>query len=254
MKLNTNRFIGTLFLRASALLMLIALSGCSESDEDSTGPSNNTQLNIPTNGLLLYLQFGGNTNDLSGNGNNGTLLGGATASGALVLGDNATDALSLPLTVMDNLHDFTFAAWLRMDSLRNASHEVISGANANFDNVLIFWYREHTDEWVVGINGGDNPFAIDNRIEDQQWHHVALTRTGSTANLYLDGVVLGSAVSVGNDTLEIDAGGLIFGQDQDVLGGGFAQDQSWAGAMDNLCIYNRALSATEVQTVTNDTH
>ena len=252
MKSRTKGLTKMLLLLASMPLMLIALSGCS--DKDSTEPSNKKQLNIPTNGLMVYLQFGGNANDLSGNGNNGMLLGGATASGALVLGDNATDALSLPSTVMDNLHDFTFAAWLRMDSLRNASHEVISGANANFDNVLIFWYREHTDEWVVGINGGNNPFAIDTRIEDQQWHHVALTRTGSTASLYLDGTALGSPVSVGNDTLEIDPSGLIFGQDQDTLGGGFAQDQSWAGAMDNLCIYNRALGAAEVQTVANDAH
>jgi MSHA biogenesis protein MshQ len=253
MKLNAKGLARILLVIVVALPLLAVISGCG--GKDSTEPSKSTnQLNIPTNGLLIYLQFEGNVNDASGNGNNGTLLGGAIASGALVMGDNDTDALSLPSTVMDGLHEFTFAAWLRMDSLRNASHEVISGANASFDNVLIFWYREHTDEWVVGINGGNNPFVVDNRIEDQQWHHVALTRSGSTASLYLDGAVLGSAVTVGNDTLEIDPGGLIFGQDQDVLGGGFAQDQSWAGAMDNLCIYNRALSAAEVQTVANDTH
>jgi MSHA biogenesis protein MshQ len=252
MRSNAKGMARILLVLFAALPVLAVISGCSS--DSSTESKKTEQPAIPTNGLLVYLPFQGNANDQSGNGNNGTLLGGATASGALVLGDNDTDALSIPSTVMDGLYEFTFAAWLRMDSLRNASHEVISGANAGYDNVLIFWYREHTDEWVVGINGGDNPFAVDTRIEDQQWHHVALIRSGSTASLYLDGAIQGSAVNVGTDTLEIDPGGLIFGQDQDVLGGGFAQDQSWAGAMDNLRIYNRALSAAEVQTVANETH
>jgi hypothetical protein len=46
--------------------------------------------------------------------------------------------------------------------------------------------------------------------------------------------------------LDIAPGGLVFGQDQDTVGGGFEADESWAGAMDNLRIYNRALTATDV--------
>lgn len=46
--------------------------------------------------------------------------------------------------------------------------------------------------------------------------------------------------------------GLSSGQDQDVVGGGFAANESWAGAMDNLRIYNRALSASEAGRVANE--
>ena len=49
---------------------------------------------IPTDGLVAYYPFNGNANDESGNGNNGTLVGGATTTTFLQLGDNASDALS----------------------------------------------------------------------------------------------------------------------------------------------------------------
>lgn len=227
---------------------LVLLAGCSSSDSP-TGP-----VPIPTNGLLAFYSFSGNAADLSGSGNDGTLLGGAVANGALVMGNNATDMLQLPGSVMDGLGDFTFSAWLRIDVLRNNSHEVISGANALQDNAVIFWYREHTDEWVFGVNNGGSAFPIDSRIEDVQWHHVVLTRAGTVAHLYLDGVELGSGVTVGGDLLDVDVNGLVFGQDQDSLGGGFMADQSWAGAMDNLRIYDRAVSLGEVQALAGEAH
>jgi len=202
--------------------------------------------NVPTEGLQAFLSFSGDASDESGNGNDGTLLGGATASGELILGNNADDMLMLPSAVMDGLVDFTFAAWLRIDTIRGESHEVISGANAAEDNALSFWYRDHTDEWVVGINNGSSVLANDATIEDGEWHHVALTRSGTVAVLYIDGSQLGNAEDVGADTLDIDPGGLIFGQDQDEVGGGFEADEAWAGAMDNLRIYDRALEQVEV--------
>lgn len=175
------------------------------------------------------------------------LEGVATANGELVVGNNDTDYLSLPHTVMDGLTDFTFAAWVRLDTLRDESHELISGANANEDNVLIFWYREPTDEWVVGVNDGASPFAVDSSIEDGGWHHIVLVRSGASALLYQDGTQLGDSVPVDADALDLDEGGLIFGQDQDELGGGFHTGDSWAGAIDNLRIYDRSLTSEEVQ-------
>lgn len=231
----------------SLVLTATMLFGCSS--DDPAAPSG-----TPADGPLVYLTFAGNANDQSGNGNHGTVVGGSMATGALVLGNNATDRLSLPSTVMDGLGDFTFSAWLRMDTFRNENHEVISGANAAQDNALIFWYREQTDEWLVGINNGSSAFATNASIEDGEWHQVVLTRSGTTAHLYLDGTALGGGVSVAAGALDIDPTGLIFGQDQDVVNGDFAANESWAGAMDNLRIYDRVVSAAEIQTLAAEAH
>jgi hypothetical protein len=204
---------------------------------------------VPTEGLEAFYNFEGDASDQSSAGNDATLGGGATANGELVVGDNATDFLSVPSTVMDGLVDFTVTAWVRLDVLRNQSRQLISGANAQEDNALLFWYREQTDEWLVGINNGDSAFMVDSTIEDMDWHHVALVRSGTSALLYLDGTQLGDAVTVAGDALDIDPGGLIFGQDQDEVGGGFDEGESWGGSVDNLRIYDRALSADEVALV-----
>ena len=72
---------------------------------------------IPTEGLLAYYPFNGNANDESGNGNHGTLLGGAIITDILILGDNNTDALSLPHTILNGISAFTFASWLKINNL-----------------------------------------------------------------------------------------------------------------------------------------
>jgi hypothetical protein len=180
------------------------------------------------------------------------LLGGAAASSELLLGDNTTDMLTLPGSVLDGVADFTFSAWLRIDVLRGENHQILSAANAVEDNVIGIWYREATDEWVFGEDDDSYEFGTDARIEDGQWHHVVVTRAGSSAQMYFDGLPLGSAVSVPGDVLDVDPNGLVFGQDQDMVGGGFEADEAWAGAMDNLRLYDRAVSGTEAQSLAEE--
>jgi len=79
-------------------------------------------------------------------------------------------------------------------------------------------------------------------------------RSDSTASLYLDGAKVGGSISVGPDTLEIDTGELSFGQDQDPVGGDFAADESWAGAMDNLGFSEREISRSEIPAPAGEIH
>jgi len=232
-------------LRHCVVFLLPLLFGCGS--KSSTAPTA-----FPNQGLLAFLPFDTDASDQSGNGNDGTLIGGATASGMLVLGDNTSDMLELPASVMDGLTDFTVAAWIRMDAVRGNSHELISAANAGEDNALCFWYRDHTDEWLVGVNNGSALLTTDGNIEDGEWHHMALTRSGDSLRLYLEGSASGSAVTQQPDPLAVDPGGLIFGQDQDSVGGDFEADEVWAGAVDNLRIYDRALSAGEIRLLSQE--
>lgn len=203
-------------------------------------------------GLSAYYPFNGNANDASGNGNHGTLLGGAVITDTLILGNNQFDALSLPHTVIDGLTDFTFASWLKIDVLHTGGGRNfwLSGARAGEDNALNISY-DNGIGWHLRIDGiVDN---VDTAImEDLDWHHVAITRSGNTGRLYIDGLEIGSGLTVNSSALNVDENGFIVGQDQDNVGGGFQMSQSWAGKMDDLRIYYQALSDVEILALFNN--
>jgi hypothetical protein len=211
-----------------------------------------------TDGLLVFMPFDNGAADESGNGNNGTLLGGASASnGSLAIGGNNLRAMSLPSSILNGRVDFTVAAFLRLQSPGAQTPHLISGANASEDNAFVVAYRESASEWLLGIDTHSNPdgvFAQDSTIEDGGLHHVAVTREGNSARLYIDGVPLGSPVAVVASALEIDFGGLIVGQDQDLVGGGFETDTDWPGFVDNLRIYDRALGPAAIALLATETN
>ncbi len=200
-------------------------------------------------GLIAYYPFNGNANDESGNEHHGTVNGAATTNENLFIGDNASDYLSLPNTVVDGLNDFTLSANVKINTLHLSGNLpdnfLISGARSAEDNALSLYYKGNQNEWRFRIN--DQLYTFDdNIIEDENTHHLALIRNGSTARLFIDGSEIGNGKTVIASTISVDPGGLIIGQDQDSLGGTFARNQSWAGLVDNLRIYNRALSDTEI--------
>lgn len=87
---------------------------------------------------------------------------------------------------------------------------------------------------------GDNPQAAvagKTEIPRWQWHHVALVRDAGKVRAYLDGSL----------ELEADApGDFPAGLEQCFLGGRSDNDSNWEGRLDEIAIFNRALSAEEV--------
>jgi hypothetical protein len=222
-------------------MALLSVVACGS--DDPTAPSDPL-----TQGLVASYDFETDASDQTGSGNDGTLLGNATiTNGALVTGYNDMDALSLPATIVDGLGDFTFAGWVKMTRLHNS--QWISCATAADDNSLGIYYLAGDDRWGIDILGARLSFAVNNVMEDADWHHIAVTRSGTSVSLYVDGAFIAPALTVSGDPLDVDNGGFIVGQDQDSLGGGFAADNSMSGEADDLRIYARALSAADVMSL-----
>ena len=80
------------------------------------------------------------------------------------------------------------------------------------------------------------------------WQHVAVTWESSTgaAALYLNGVLEASTTEFRAGSSISGGGAMVLGQDQDVVGGGFSTIQSVEGRLDEVILYDRALSADEI--------
>jgi hypothetical protein len=89
---------------------------------------------------------------------------------------------------------------------------------------------------------------------DGQLHHMAVTWRSSDGKviIYVDGtkrwedtVAQGQSITSG--------GALVLGQEQDSLGGGFQPEEAFAGTLDHVAIWDRALTGSEIQQVMNQT-
>jgi hypothetical protein len=78
-------------------------------------------------------------------------------------------------------------------------------------------------------------------VNDGVWHHIAFVRQGTTATLYIDGMVQGS-VSTGGVTNVANATDLLFGDDP-------CGRQTYLGELDEIEYFNRALSASEIEDI-----
>lgn len=214
---------------------------------------------IPEEGLRAYYDFEGDVKDKSGNGYDGMLLGGASISTFLNIGNNDSDRVSLPASVMNGLSDFTISAWVRLNNLHTgltalenpAGNTLISCAREDNDNAFYIVYEDENNSWAVGINSvrkTDIHFE-DIRVRDQKWHHIAVTREGKYIRFFVDGANISQEIEFKSNKLIVGEGGFILGQDQDSLSAKFEEKQSFAGDVDDLRIYNRVLLAEEIYSI-----
>ena len=208
--------------------------------------------------LIAHYPFNGNARDVSGNEYHGTLLGPeptwdrfGNEDGAILF--HGTDhRIDLPHEVLNGRLDVTIAFWLKTS--KSGAQTIISGANQFNDNeYIVFFLNEGLIRFYSHGRVGGNQVWCDVEIQpiaDGTWHHFAVIRNASLghADFFIDGE--GYTKRCGHlvyDTLKVEAGGLILGQDQDTFGGGFDASQVLRGALDDLRIYDGILSATEVQ-------
>jgi hypothetical protein len=201
---------------------------------------------LAQNGLVGWWQFedpSGTTTvlDSSGSGNNGTLINGAVETAGVVNGavqlNGTTQYVQIPdtgsscnLDVSPEWAGITLAAW-------------IYPTTANSAGIVGKTYQYQLDRHANGsitysdsITPNTASIGYYGNTPINTWSHVAVTFDGSNICFYINGVLvetLARAGSLSSDTF-----------DATVLGGGY-----FGGNLDDVRIYNRALSSTEVETL-----
>lgn len=163
---------------------------------------------------------------------------------ALSLSASSSQHVTLPAGVVSTLNDFTLSLWVRMTSVGNWERLIDFGTGST--NYLFITPRHSS-------SAGTLRFAIRTPSTAEQvingtsalpvgvWSHVAITLSGSTGTLYLNGVAAGtnSAMSLNPASLGVTTQNY-FGRSQ------FAADPYLNGAIDEVLIHARALRPDEV--------
>jgi hypothetical protein len=164
------------------------------------------------------------------------------AGQSLVL-DGAYDRIDLGNPDSLHLQDFTIECWVKRGSLSAASSSfppdgaLLSGSTGGY-------------AITIAANGtlflghvGIVSFYSSARVQDLEWHHVAVTKLGTAVRFYLDGNFV--------DQLNFNAqftftGPFAIGALGSDFGGQFF---SFLGSIDNLAVYNRQLSDSEISSI-----
>ncbi len=202
-------------------------------------------------GLVAFYPFNGNANDESGNGNHGTIVGEniALTTDRFGFPDRAyefsTDLYQFIEIADSPDFDFnpsvTFAAWICLNSYIDDNRTIISKYTEGAEHktlginyyvaprrAYLFLYPVFHPDYPPEYQG---PQTVE-EIPLNEWVHVAATYDGSVGKIYFNGAVSGECIRSGDPA---DAGGIL------------RIGPNWDGKIDDVRIYNRALSDEEIQ-------
>ncbi len=199
----------------------------------------------------------GEVRDSSGHNHNGTARGSAnTADGGVLcraavlnLSGNS-DYISLDPGALNGATDFTFLTWFK--TTRNSQSHLISGANSSSDNEFLV-YLNDSSHISTYLHGSGVSYTLPYSIADDNWHFFAWTLSGSDETVYLDGTAVGTHTRSSASAIQIGAGGLMVGQEQDCVGGCFDSSQLFSGSLDEMMIYHKALDSGQLAAIMSRT-
>jgi hypothetical protein len=199
-----------------------------------------------SSGLIGYWKLDSNANDNSGYGNDGTIVGAGIVAGKLgnALYFDGTDIVSIPQSSSLNLStDQTLSAWVKYTT-NGTNVRVIIEKRASGGSINYRMYETLAGllgcEWYDGTSDiGAFSTTVKN---DDQWHYTVCVRdsVNNRGYIYVDGVMNQNVSDTTVDANILNAGNLWF-----AVGG--LGIQYFNGTIDDVKLYNRALSQSEVE-------
>jgi len=194
---------------------------------------------LPTQGLVAYYPFNGNANDESGHGNNGTVNGATLTTDRFGKVNKAysfdgsqyisvSDANNLDLT-----NNFTISVWINVNTF-----VYLGGIVSKYQSNAAYGYtlRLSKNSPYKKINFSE--FEGVNFLSASFWYHIVGMVKNGAAMIYVNGSLDASGIP---GTLQANSDPLRIGEDFQ------ANARYFKGKIDDIRIYNRALTDQEIQ-------
>ena len=216
---------------------------------------------LNTNGLVLHLNAyakrsypgtGTTWYDLSGNNNHGTLINGPTyssANGGIISFDGNDDwAQILPSSTFSSISNITMSGWLYIKFEDASTFPYRFGfSTADFDDFRFSFYRQNTNvtRFVCASSSGATT-SINRILNAFVWQHITMVADGLTFLLYVNGVLVQQTSKLAG--LNLSGVGFSIGKQYNRV-----TSQVGNINVDDMRVYNRALSSSEIRQIFNST-
>lgn len=213
-----------------------------------------------TNGLVGFWTMdgkdisGATVADKSGQGNNGTISGATPAIGKVGQGlkfDGVDDLVDTgSATSLDNLGPLTFSLWTNHKGYGESGLGYMLSKNGDFASGFVFGNRVTNSNVEFGVSYSTTDLfvqAVDVLTSSHfnTWNHWVVTWDGTTesdnVHIYKNGVDVTTNRTDGVGSRQSDASNNL------LIGNNAGMSRTFDGKLDEVRVYNRALSADEVK-------
>jgi PKD repeat protein len=192
-------------------------------------------------GLSAWYPLNGNAEDASGNGHDGDLVGGMVATtghdGAINGGmyfDGVDDYVNLGAWSFAG--EMTICAWVKSPGTSGGYQRFINMSNGGYDEIM-FGIGDSPNQSHFGI--GDYEMYYDNCIIPNHWEYVCATvNLSGVMKLYRNGVLLQQMAGQTPSS--------VIRYSQYLAKSPWSEDLLFTGSMDDVRIYHRELSQSEI--------
>ncbi len=200
----------------------------------------------PDGGLLAHYTLdetaGSTAEDSSTYQSDATVYNGSWQTGqidgSLSLNGTSTYAETTSLSQMPTgSSPVSVCGWAKSGSTSSGYHIIASlGSPAANQGI---WIGRIGDDLGAGAYASTS-ITKNDVFTDSQWHHITLTYDGQTFKLYEDAVLAGQ---VNNSSMNLNPSVLRVGRQTN------ANPEFWSGGIDDVRVYDHALSVAEIQTI-----
>jgi hypothetical protein len=198
---------------------------------------------VPTDGLVGWWPFNGNANDESGNGNNGTVNGATLTQDRFGNADEAYLFDGNDKIEVDNWNalvgntEFTVSCWVKQEN--GLGWVLAFGQPANGQGFSMGNYHWGQNNIGGQIWSYDYITSVSTSIEISSWQQIVFVYSQNIMYLYYNGIVSSNA-PVDYVNTDLQPGILSLGKQ-------LVFNEYFNGEIDDLAIYNRALTPAEIQ-------
>ena len=227
-------------------IVIVSMSGSTDSATIAKGKAYAQQvhalLGANAVGVWNFDEGTGTTvKDISGYGNDGTLVGDthfvdSDIEGYALSFDGTGDYVTIPDNPLWDFgtDDFSINFWFKT-SITEREHALnFGGVSSN--NLCFNFNNSPYGVWVYWMGGGSPAVKTSTFYNDGKWHNLFFTRLGNLFNLFLDGILVNSTTN--SSSIQVNSFS---------IGSAYGTVYFWNGLIDDVHVYSAALPSTEIQ-------